>query len=70
MNVITWYGAYLSYIEDYTRLIFVYLISHNSKALGCLRFFLNLIENQKEKTLKSLQTDGYLSVSIKEFCEN
>ena len=52
------YASYFTtFIDNFTRFGYVYLISHKSEALGCFRNFLNLIENQKDVRLKALRTD-------------
>ena len=59
MNVRTKYGAsyFITFINDFTRFNYIYLISHKSEALGCFRKILNLVENQKDVRLKALRID-------------
>ena len=59
MNVRVRHGAvyFITFIDDYTRYGFVYLISHKSQALECLIKFMNLVENQLDKKIKILRTD-------------
>ena len=59
MNVKVKHGTsyFITFIDDFTRFGYVYLISHKYDALGCFRNFLNLIENQKDVRLKALRTD-------------
>ena len=59
MNVRAKHGAsyFITFIDDFTRFGYIYLISHKSKALGCFRNFLNLVKNQKDVRLKALRTD-------------
>lgn len=69
------HGTYyfITFIDDYSQYGFVYLVSHKSEPYDCFRRFLNLVENQKDKTLKILRKDRsreYLSHSFKELCEN
>ena len=47
MNVRAKHGAsyFITFIDDFTRFNYVYLISHKFEALGCFRKFLNLVEN-------------------------
>ena len=74
MNVRAKHGAsyFITFIDDFTRFGYIYLISHKSKALGCFRNFLNLVENQKNLRLKTLRTDRgreYLSDQFKQICD-
>ncbi len=70
MNVRARHGAYyfITFIDDYTRYGYIYLISHKSQALGCFKTFMNLAENQLDKKIKALRTDSgreYLSDKFK-----
>jgi len=50
----------------------VYLISHKSEALDCFRRFVHEVENQMDKSLKTLRTDRgreYLSDQFRSLCE-
>ena len=59
MNMKAKHGAlyFITFISDFTKFDYVYLISHKFEALGCFRKFLNLVENQKDVGLKALRTD-------------
>jgi transposase InsO family protein len=75
MNVRVRHGAsyFITFIDDFTRYGHVYLVSHKSKALDYFRRFMNLVENQIERTIKTLRTDRgrkYLSKQFRELCEN
>jgi hypothetical protein len=75
MNVKARHGAsyFITFIDDFTRYGHVYLVSHKSEALDCFRRFMNLVENQMERTIKTLRTDRgreYLSEQFKQLCEN
>lgn len=51
---------------------YVYFISHKSKTLDCFKHFMNLVENQKGRTIKALRTDRgreYLSELFKQLCD-
>ena len=50
INVRTRHDAsyFITFIDDFTRFGYVYLISHKSKELWCFRKFLNLVKNQKD----------------------
>ena len=74
MNVKARHGAYyfITFIYDFTRYGHVYLISHKSEALSCFMKYVNLVENQLDKTIKALRTDcghEYLSEHFKELCK-
>ena len=76
MNVRARHGGFyfITFIDDYTRYSYVYLISHKSEALDCFRRYMRLVENQLDKSIKTLKTDcgrEYLSKQYKElFDEN
>uniref|UniRef100_A0A2N9FG52 Integrase catalytic domain-containing protein n=1 Tax=Fagus sylvatica TaxID=28930 RepID=A0A2N9FG52_FAGSY len=75
MNVRARHGAsyFITFIDDFTRYGHVYLVSHKSEALDCFRQFMNLVENQMERTIKTLRTDRgreYLFEQFRELCEN
>jgi transposase InsO family protein len=75
MNVRARHGAsyFITFIDDFTRYDHVYLVSHKSEALDCFRRFMNLVENQIERIIKTLRTDHgreYLSKQFRELCEN
>ena len=75
MNVRARHGAsyFITFMDDFTHYIHVYLVSHKSEALDCFRQFMNLVENQMERTIKTLRTDHgreYLFEQFKKLCEN
>ena len=47
INVRACHGAsyFITFIDDYSHFGYVYLISHKSKALDCLRRFVHEVEN-------------------------
>ena len=59
MNIRARHGLvyFITFIDDFTRYGYVYLISHNSQALDCFIKFMNVIENQLDKKIKTLRTD-------------
>lgn len=59
MSVKARHGAsyFITFIDDFTRYGYVYLISLKSEALECFRRFMNLVENQTGRTIKALRTD-------------
>ena len=75
MNVRARHGGtyFITFIDDYSRYGYVYLISHKSEALDCFIRFIKEVENQIERTLKVLRTDRgreYLSEQFKGLCED
>ena len=74
MNVRARHGAsyFITFIDDFTRFGYVYLIAHKSEALECFKKFMNLTENQLDKKIKALRTDRgreYLSDQFRELCD-
>ena len=59
MNVKACHGAsyFLTYIDDYMRYGYVQLIAHRYETLDCFKRFVAEVENQHEKSLKTLCTD-------------
>ena len=75
MNVRARHEAFyfIMFIDDFIRYGHVYLVSHKSEALDCFRRFVNLVENQMERTIKTLRTDRrreYLFEQFRELFEN
>ena len=63
---------FITFIDDFTRFNYVYLISHKFEALWCFRKFFNLVENQKDVRLKALRTDQgreYLFNQFRKICD-
>ena len=56
MNVKSRHGVsyFLTYIDDYTRYGYVQLIAHHYETLDCFKHFVAEVENQHEKSLKTL----------------
>ena len=45
---------FITFVDDFTRYInHVYLISHKSETLDCFRCYINLVENQLDKMIKT-----------------
>ena len=64
---------FFTFIYDFTRYGHVHLISHKFQALESFRLYLNEIENQLEKKVKTLRTDRgreYLSKQFKKLCND
>ena len=74
MSVKARHGAsyFITFIDDFTRYGYVYLISLKSEALECFRLFMNLVKNQTGTTIKTLRIDHgreYLSEEFKTICD-
>jgi hypothetical protein len=74
MNVRARHGSFyfITFIDDFSRYGHVYLISHKSEALDCFRQYMNMVENQLDKSIKALRTDRgseYLSEQFKRLCD-
>jgi hypothetical protein len=48
---------FLTYIDDYTQYGYVQLIAHCYETLDCFKYFVAKVENQHEKSLKTLCAD-------------
>ena len=44
---------FITFIDDFTHYSHVYLISHKLKVLDCFRRYINLVENQLDKKIKT-----------------
>lgn len=67
-------GAFyiLTFIDDYSRKTFVYFLKEKSQVLDAFMIFKTLMENQTEKRIKILRTDGggeYTSKDFEHVCE-
>lgn len=63
---------YVSFIDDYSKKIFVYIIKKKSAVFDCFVKFKNLMENQLDKKIKIIRSDNggeYINDSFKVFCE-
>ena len=62
----------ITFIDDFTRYGHVYLISQKLEVLDYFRCYINLVENQLDKKIKTLRTDQgreYLSEQFKDLCD-
>lgn len=71
MNMKARSGAlyFVTSIDDFTRFGYAYLISHKSESLECFKKYLNEVENQLDKRIKTLRTDRGREYLSKEFEE-
>ena len=63
---------FLTFIDDYSRYGYVYLLSHRYEALDVFKRFIAEVETQLDRRVKTLRTDRgreYLSHVFKKYCE-
>lgn len=58
---------FLLYVDDYSRMIFVYFLKYKSEALARFKEFKAKVENQTNKRIKTLRSDNGLEFCNKEF---
>lgn len=61
---------FITFVDDHTRITWVYLIKHKSEVGKIVRTFVNLIKNQFNTTIKTLRTDNgveYFDSTVNEF---
>ncbi|GAU37126.1 hypothetical protein TSUD_278780 [Trifolium subterraneum] len=64
---------FLTFIDDYTRHVWLYLIEKKSEVFIKFKKFKSLVEKQSGCSLKKLRTDGggeYTSLEFAKFCED
>ena len=74
MNVKARNGAvyFLTFIDDFSRYGYVYILSHRHEALDVFKRFVAEVETKLERRVKTLQTDRgreYRSEMFKGYCE-
>lgn len=63
----------LTFIDDYTRKVFVYFLQSNSKVFDKFVEFKNSVEKQLDKSIKTLRTDNgteYINDRFSKFLKN
>lgn len=73
MSVNSMGGAryYVTFIDDYSRKVFVYIIKNKSQVFDCFVKFKNLVETQMNKKVKILRSDNgteYCNKRFENFC--
>nr|AAL58228.1 putative gag-pol polyprotein [Oryza sativa Japonica Group]ABF96256.1 retrotransposon protein, putative, unclassified [Oryza sativa Japonica Group] len=66
-----WY--FITFIDDYTRMIWVYFLKEKSAALEIFKKFKAMVENQSNRKIKVLRSDQggeYISKEFEKYCEN
>ena len=62
---------FLSFLDDCTRKVWVYMMSRKSKVFSKLNFFKALVENQSGHKIKCLKSDNggkFCSLEFDKFC--
>jgi hypothetical protein len=63
---------FLTFIDDFSRKMWIYFLKHKSNALGCFQQFKSLMEKQSGYCIKCLRDDRggeYMSRKIQNFCK-
>jgi transposase len=63
------YVYYVSFINDYSRKTWIYLLKAKNKVFGKFKEFKTLVENSIERTIKTLRSDNGGEFTSKEFKE-
>ncbi|GAA0163301.1 hypothetical protein LIER_19200 [Lithospermum erythrorhizon] len=64
---------FLSFIDDFSRKAWIYLLMNKSDALDCFKKFHCMVEKERNASLKCLRTDRggeYTSSAFNEYCRN
>jgi len=64
---------FVSFIDDYTRKVWIYLLSRKSEAFLTFKKFKVMVETQSGNKIQRLKSDGggkYTSHEFKKFCED
>jgi transposase InsO family protein len=66
------YVYYVSFIDDYSRKTWIYLLKAKNEAFGKFKEFKALVENLAERKIKTLRSDNggeFTSEEFKEYCK-
>ncbi|GKC15441.1 retrotransposon protein, putative, ty1-copia subclass, partial [Tanacetum coccineum] len=64
---------FITFMDDYSRYGYVYLLKHKHEVFGTFKVFKNEVENQLEKTIKALRSDRggeYISQEFKDYLKS
>ncbi|XP_048481491.1 uncharacterized protein LOC105390889 [Plutella xylostella] len=64
---------YVTFIDDYSRKVFVYFIQAKSEVLSKFKEFKNMVENQLDRKIKVLRSDNggeYVNEAFDKFCRD
>jgi hypothetical protein len=53
---------YVSFIDDYSKFTWIYLLRHKSKVFSCFKDFQNLIERQFDSKILRVQSDWGVNI--------
>lgn len=62
----------LSFIDDYSRKVWVYFLNEKSEAFDQFKIFKKMVETETEKSIKGLRTDRrgeYISLEFSNYCK-
>lgn len=60
---------YLLFVDDYSRMAFIYFLKEKSQALDCFKEFKVKVENELDKKIKIIRSDNGLEFCSKKFTE-
>ncbi|GAA0151402.1 hypothetical protein LIER_10129 [Lithospermum erythrorhizon] len=63
---------FLTFIDDYSRKTWVFLLANKSDTLSSFKIFKNMVEKESNESVKCLRTDRggeYNSIAFEEFCK-
>uniref|UniRef100_A0A0A1X768 Retrovirus-related Pol polyprotein from transposon TNT 1-94 n=1 Tax=Zeugodacus cucurbitae TaxID=28588 RepID=A0A0A1X768_ZEUCU len=60
---------FLTFIDDFSRMIFIYSIKEKSEVFEKFKTFKNMVENQTQKTIKKLRSDNGTEYTNNKFSE-
>ena len=63
---------FLLFVDDYTRMTWLYLLKKKSEAFDCFQTFKEFVENECDKKIKCLRSDNggeYVSNEFNKFCD-
>jgi len=59
----------LTFIDDFSRICWVYFLKHKDELLGCFKEFKELVKNQSEHTIKYIRSDRGGEYASNEFSD-
>ena len=63
------YRYFVTFIDDFSRMTWVFVMKNKSEAFKCFKQWKALVENQTGKKIKRLRTDNGLEFCLSEFDE-
>jgi len=56
-NSIGRHNYYVSFIDDHSKFVWIYLLKHKSEVYQCFQDFQKLVERQFDRKIRAIQTD-------------